>query len=168
MSRQEYDYIVVGGGSAGCVVATRLIEHNAGTVLLLEAGGPDSSLFHTIPATVVKVFQQKSWPYMTIPQPHCNGREMIIAQGKVLGNPVLKGIGEKYGKNEVQVSLRWLVQQDSVMAIPRTSKTERLKDNLNIFDFELSAEDVAQIDQLKKDNQRVVNPSFAPDWDTVS
>src|SRR5690606_34662596 len=85
MSRQEYDYIVVGGGSAGCVVATRLIEHNAGTVLLLEAGGPDSSLFHTIPATVVKVFQQKSWPYMTIPQPHCNGREMIIAQGKVLG-----------------------------------------------------------------------------------
>ncbi len=85
MSRQEYDYIVIGGGSAGCVVATRLIEQNAGTVLLLEAGGPDSSLFHTIPATVVKVFQQKSWPYMTIPQPHCNGREMIIAQGKVLG-----------------------------------------------------------------------------------
>lgn len=85
MSRQEYDYIIVGGGSAGCVVATRLIEQNAGTVLLLEAGGPDSSLFHRIPATVVKVFQQKSWPYMTVPQPHCNGREMIIAQGKVLG-----------------------------------------------------------------------------------
>lgn len=90
-----------------------------------------------------------------------------IAQGKVLGNPVLKAIGEKYGKNEVQVSLRWLVQQDSVMAIPRTSKAERLEDNFNIFDFELSAEDVALIDQLKKDHLRVVNPSFAPDWDTV-
>ncbi|PVY39875.1 aldo/keto reductase [Pontibacter virosus] len=88
-----------------------------------------------------------------------------IAQGKVIGNPVLKEIGEKYGKSEVQVSLRWLVQQDGVMAIPRTSKVERLKDNLNIFDFELSADDVAQIDQLKKDNQRVVNPPFAPDWD---
>lgn len=85
MSRQEYDYIVVGAGSAGCVLATRLIEQNAGSVLLLEAGGPDSSMFHKIPATVVKVFQQKSWPYMTVPQPHCNGREMIIAQGKVLG-----------------------------------------------------------------------------------
>lgn len=90
-----------------------------------------------------------------------------IAQGKVLGNPTLKAIGEKYGKSEVQVSLRWLVQQDSVMAIPRTSKAERLKDNFNIFDFELSAEDVALIDQLKKDHLRVVNPSFAPDWDTV-
>jgi len=85
MSPQEYDYIVVGAGSAGCVVATRLIEQGAGSVLLLEAGGPDSSLFHKIPATVVKVFQQKSWPYMTVPQVHCNGREMIVAQGKVLG-----------------------------------------------------------------------------------
>ncbi|MBD1397223.1 aldo/keto reductase [Pontibacter sp. JH31] len=90
-----------------------------------------------------------------------------IAQGKVLDNPVLKAIGEKYGKNEVQVSLRWLIQQDGVLAIPRTSKVERLKDNINIFDFELSAEDVAQIDQLKKDNQRVVNPPFAPDWDII-
>jgi 2,5-diketo-D-gluconate reductase B len=90
-----------------------------------------------------------------------------IAQGKVLGNPTLKGIGEKYGKNEVQVAMRWLVQQDGVMAIPRTSKIERLADNINIFDFELLAEDVAQIDQLKKDNQRVVNPPFSPDWDRV-
>ncbi|SIT87997.1 aldo/keto reductase [Pontibacter indicus] len=88
-----------------------------------------------------------------------------IAQGKVLGNPVLKAIGEKYGKSEVQVSLRWLVQQEAVLAIPRTSKAERLQDNLNIFDFELSAEDVSRIDQLKKDHLRVVNPAFAPDWD---
>ncbi|PKV67444.1 aldo/keto reductase [Pontibacter ramchanderi] len=88
-----------------------------------------------------------------------------IAQGKVLGNPTLKSIGEQYSKSEVQVSLRWLLQQDGVMAIPRTSKAERLKDNLNIFDFELSAEDMARIDALKKDNQRVVNPPFAPDWD---
>lgn len=81
----EYDYIIIGAGSAGCVVATRLLEAKAGTVLLLEAGEKDSSPFHTIPATVVKVFQQKSWPYMTVPQKHCNNREMILAQGKVLG-----------------------------------------------------------------------------------
>lgn len=85
MSTQEYDYIVIGAGSAGCVVAARLIQQNAGSVLLLEAGGKDSSPFHSMPATVVQVFQQKSWPYMTVAQKHCNNREMIIAQGKVLG-----------------------------------------------------------------------------------
>lgn len=82
---KSFDYIVIGAGSAGCVVAARLIQANAGSVLLLEAGSRDSSPFHAIPATVVKVFQQKSWPYMTTSQRHCNDREMIIAQGKVLG-----------------------------------------------------------------------------------
>lgn len=53
-----FDYIIIGAGSAGCVVATRLLEANAGSVLLLEAGEPDSSIFHKIPATVVKVFQK--------------------------------------------------------------------------------------------------------------
>jgi len=81
----EYDYIIIGAGSAGCVVAARLLQAKAGTVLLLEAGTKDNSPFHKIPATVVKVFQQKSWPYMTTPQKHCNNREMILAQGKVLG-----------------------------------------------------------------------------------
>lgn len=83
--KQEYDYIIIGAGSAGCVVAMRLLEAKAGSVLLLEAGGKDSSILHKIPATVVKVFQQKSWAYMTTPQQHCNQREMILAQGKVLG-----------------------------------------------------------------------------------
>lgn len=80
-----YDYIIIGAGSAGCVVASRIIQAKAGRVLILEAGTQDNSLFHTIPATVVKVFQQKSWAYMTTPQQHCNHREMILAQGKVLG-----------------------------------------------------------------------------------
>ncbi|MEM1144338.1 MAG: GMC family oxidoreductase N-terminal domain-containing protein [Pseudomonadota bacterium] len=82
---EEYDYIIVGAGSAGCVLAARLIEANSGSVLLLEAGEKDSSLFHKIPATVTKVFQEKSWSYMTLPQKECNNREMLISQGKVLG-----------------------------------------------------------------------------------
>ncbi|AIP66183.1 GMC family oxidoreductase [Burkholderia thailandensis] len=81
----SYDYIVIGGGSAGCVVAARLIQQKAGTVLLLEAGSADSNPFHAIPGAVVKVFQRKSWPYMTEPQPHANDRSLIIAQGRVLG-----------------------------------------------------------------------------------
>lgn len=82
---KEYDYIIIGAGSAGCVVATRLLNAKAGSVLLLEAGGKDDNIFHKMPATVIKVFQQKSWTYMTTPQKHCNHREMILAQGKVLG-----------------------------------------------------------------------------------
>lgn len=85
MVDKEFDYIVVGAGSAGCALAARLVQANVGTVLLLEAGEKDSSLFHKIPATVLKVFQQKSWPYMTTPQAECDNREMLIAQGKVLG-----------------------------------------------------------------------------------
>ena len=51
MSTQEYDYIIAGAGSAGCAVAYRLIENGAGSVLLLEAGEKDSSMFHKIQAT---------------------------------------------------------------------------------------------------------------------
>lgn len=81
----EYDYIVVGAGSAGCVVAAQLVRQKAGRVLLIEAGGHDKSLFHVMPGGGLKVFQSKSWPYMTTPQKHANGRELLIAQGKVLG-----------------------------------------------------------------------------------
>lgn len=85
MINTEFDFIIAGAGSAGCALAARLIQANVGTVLLLEAGPKDSSLFHKIPATVLKVFQKKSWAYTTLPQSECNNREMLIAQGKVLG-----------------------------------------------------------------------------------
>ncbi|MCC9135900.1 aldo/keto reductase [Pontibacter silvestris] len=88
-----------------------------------------------------------------------------IAQGAVLGNEALKAIADKYGKNEVQITLRWLMQQDGVLAIPRSSKESHMKSNLNIFDFELSQDEVTQIDKLREQNKRVVNPGFAPDWD---
>lgn len=88
-----------------------------------------------------------------------------IAQGKVIGNKVLKAIADKYSKDEVQVALRWILQQENVLAIPRTSKKERLPSNFNVFDFELTQEEMEQINGLKKENMRVINPSFAPAWD---
>lgn len=92
-----------------------------------------------------------------------------IAQGKVLDDPLLKELGKIHGKSAVQIALRWLIQQEGVVAIPRTSKPERLADNLDVFDFTLSADEMAGIKQLTLRNQRLVNPErFAPQWDKAN
>jgi diketogulonate reductase-like aldo/keto reductase len=87
-----------------------------------------------------------------------------IARGNAAGDSVLARIGKRHGKSAAQVSLRFLVQQD-VIIIPRTSKVERLKENLAIFDFELSAEEMNEVAGLSRKTGRVVQPSVAPAWD---
>lgn len=87
-----------------------------------------------------------------------------IARGSSAGDKVLARIGEQHGKSAAQVSLRYLVQQD-VIVIPRTSKAERLKENLAIFDFTLTEMEMAEIKGLSRQDGRVVNPGVAPDWD---
>ncbi|MGQ0336023.1 GMC family oxidoreductase [Halomonas elongata] len=82
---ETFDYIVVGAGSAGCVLAHRLIEQTTARVLLLEAGGSDNSLLVKMPAAVGKVIPVKTWDYMTAPHPATGNRSMSIAQGKLLG-----------------------------------------------------------------------------------
>jgi diketogulonate reductase-like aldo/keto reductase len=87
-----------------------------------------------------------------------------IARGRAVGDEVLTSIGKKYGKTAGQVSLRWLLQKGAIV-IPRTSKVERLSENMAIFDFALSAQDMAAIDALSKPAGRVVNVGWAPNWD---
>ena len=88
-----------------------------------------------------------------------------IGQGAVLKNELLRDLGEQYGKSSVHVALRWLIQQARVLAIPRSSSADHVRDNFNIWDFELSAADMERIfEQTAKEN-RIVNPDFAPDWD---
>ena len=89
-----------------------------------------------------------------------------VAQGKVFSDPTLRRIGERHGKNPGQVALRWLIQQDGVSAIPRSSREAHAKANLDIFDFALAAAEMAEISALARPDGRLVNPAgFAPDWD---
>ncbi|QEL23488.1 aldo/keto reductase [Bosea sp. F3-2] len=87
-----------------------------------------------------------------------------IARGKVFDNDLLNALGRKYGKSAGQVTLRWLVQQDGVGAIPRSSRPENMRANLDIFDFELSPEDMAAIHGLAR-GQRFSRFDWEPAWD---
>lgn len=86
-----------------------------------------------------------------------------LAQGKVLENDLLNEIAEEHGKTPAQVSLRWLIEQENVVTIPKASSEDHLKLNIDIFDFELTDDQFEKIDNLEK-NRRLVNPTFAPDW----
>ena len=89
-----------------------------------------------------------------------------IALGHVSADPVLRSIGKERDKTAAQVALRWLIQQEGVCAIPRTSKSRRLKENLDVFNFALSEEEMNRIDQLTRPNSRLINePGWVPIWD---
>lgn len=70
-----------------------------------------------------------------------------LARGALLGEPWLAEIGERYGKSAAQVALRWLVQQEGVIAIPKATRRRHLEDNLAVFDFELTDAEMAMIDE---------------------
>lgn len=85
MADSTFDYVVVGGGSAGCVVTQRLVQAGK-TVLMLEAGPKDDSLYVRMPATFVRVIgTERTWMYESEPQPAAAGRRMTVPQGRTLG-----------------------------------------------------------------------------------
>jgi 2,5-diketo-D-gluconate reductase B len=87
-----------------------------------------------------------------------------VAKGRIKNDETLARIGHIHGKTAAQVCLRWLVQQN-VSAIPRTSRIERLSENIDVFDFVLSDEQMGQISRMGSAKGRLTDFGFAPKWD---
>jgi choline dehydrogenase len=83
----EYDYIIVGAGSAGCILANRLSADGRYTVLLIEAGGRDDSFWFKVPAGYAKTYYNRryNWMYYSEPEPALAGRALYCPRGKVVG-----------------------------------------------------------------------------------
>lgn len=84
---KRYDYIIVGAGSAGCVVAERLSRDPSKTVLLLEAGGKNNNMLLSVPLAAAAILTNKkfSWCYNTEPEKNLNNRSISWPRGKTLG-----------------------------------------------------------------------------------
>ena len=88
-----------------------------------------------------------------------------IARGRVIGNKVIEEVAAVHGKTAIQVTLRWLVQQRDVIAIPKSSKVDRLRENLDIFDFALSDEEMGRIYRLGGGRHLINDSSSVARWD---
>lgn len=90
-----------------------------------------------------------------------------LGRGEDLDAAEIKAAAENHGKTAGQVILRWLVQQDLVAAIPKSASPERIKENLDIFDFELTQDEMKAISSLAKETGRLISPDWAPNWDNA-
>lgn len=92
-----------------------------------------------------------------------------MADGKVPAEPVLKEIAAAHGKSAAQVALRWLIQQPDVVALTKTVSEARLAENLGIFDFALTPDEMKRIHALARTDGRIVSPDgLAPAWDVAA
>lgn len=87
-----------------------------------------------------------------------------IARGKILEEETLKDIAQTHNKTTGQICLRWHIQQENVIAIPKTATPSRIPENIKIFDFELTQEEMQQINALQKEEGRLISPQNI-EWD---
>ena len=102
----------------------------------------------------------------------CRGAGMAMVSycplhrgGGLFGEAAIRDASQRHGKTPGQVVLRWHVQQQGVVAIPRTTRKERLAENIDIFDFALTEAEMAAISALRGGGGRLCDFAFAPEWD---
>jgi 2,5-diketo-D-gluconate reductase B len=89
-----------------------------------------------------------------------------LGRGRLMTDPVIAEIARMKGCSVAQIALRWLVQQDNVVPIPRSTDPRHLAENLDVFDFALTTDEMARIGALKRADARIANPKGrAPEWD---
>ena len=92
-----------------------------------------------------------------------------VARGKLLDDPVIGAIAKARGKTHAQVCLRWLIQQPMVAAVPRALEEKHIAENLDVFDWSLSADEMRRISALRSRHIRIADPpERAPKWDVES
>ena len=104
----------------------------------------------------------------------CRGHAMAVVSycplfrgGELFANDPVAAIASRYSKSPAQIVLRWQVQQDGVIAIPRSTNTNRIAENLDVFDFVLADEDMRAISALGSNNRRLCDFEFSPQWDVA-
>lgn len=89
-----------------------------------------------------------------------------LAQGRLAGHPVLTEIGRRIGRSPAQVALRWLLDQERVAVIPKSSSERRARENFEVLGFTLDEADFQAVSRLQGAG-RQINPGWAPDWDPI-
>jgi diketogulonate reductase-like aldo/keto reductase len=88
-----------------------------------------------------------------------------LGRAHVLGEPTIKAVAEAHGRTPAQIVLRWHLQQPGVGAIPKSGNPQRIRENFAVWDFTLSADEMAHISGLRRPDGRMVAPSWSPRWD---
>lgn len=89
-----------------------------------------------------------------------------LARGEVVTDPVIQEIAKTHGKTGAQIALKWLVQQPDVAIVPRALEFSQIEENIDLFDFELSEDEMTRISALRDKNRRIVDPKVRrPVWD---
>ncbi len=155
------------------ILAAMMKEVDAGVVRHLGVSNFPAALFDRAATAAPVVCNQVEYhPYLAQTKVIEAARKhdaLVMAYaplgiGKCHADETLAGIGNKYGKTATQATLRWFMQQPRVGAIPKASGYDHAKENFEIFDFELSSDDIAAIHGLAR-GERMIDPDFGPEWD---